>query len=318
MNMAEQQLLAHKELRGKLQTHISMARHTSWRVGGLADRFYAPADIEDLAQFLRSLPSDEAIYFIGLGSNTLVRDGGVRGTVILTHPALSALRLENETQSESGELALTVYCEAGVASPKLARFTARHGLCGAEFLVGIPGTLGGALAMNTGCFGHETWGMVHRVLVVGRDGKVMQRNREDYEVGYRSVTLKGNQNTPALTEWFLAAWIRLDRGDAKRGKQTIDVLLKQRGETQPLDRPNAGSVFRNPKSDFAARLIEQCGFKGLRVGGAEISQKHANFIVNTGTAMAADIEALIQQVQQGVKDLCGVDLEAEVRIIGEP
>ena len=243
----------------------------------------------------------------GLGSNLLVRDGGLRGTVIFTHWALRALRLAAPGR---------VCADAGVASPKVARFAAVNELAGAEFLAGIPGTVGGALAMNAGCYGGETWNIVESVTTIDRGGKVRTRTPGDYEVGYRHVQLKDG-HPHSSDEWFVGATFTLPRGSAAESRAKITELLKQRIATQPLGEPNAGSVFRNPKGNYAARLIEACGLKGRAIGGAEISRKHANFIVNLGNARAADIEALIQLAERGVQEKFGIALEREVRIVGE-
>ena len=158
MDMTELERIAERGLGGEFRRNEPMRKHTSWRVGGPADRAYFPRDLQDLARFIKTIPRDEPIYVVGLGSNLLVRDGGLRGTVVFTHGALDGIRLE---ENDAGELLL--YAEAGVASPKVARFAATHGLTGAEFLAGIPGTVGGALAMNAGCYGVETWDIVDSV-----------------------------------------------------------------------------------------------------------------------------------------------------------
>ena len=316
MDMAEQRHLAAAPA-GELRRDEPMHKHTSWRAGGPAQRAYMPRDLLDLAAFLRGLPADEPVHPVGLGSNLLVRDGGVRGTVLFTHGALKEVRLEPGPDG-----APLVYAQAGVASPKVARFAATHDLRGAEFLTGIPGTVGGALAMNAGCYGSETWEIVDSVLVVTRAGELKRRTPAEYEIGYRHVRLRPDASQSRITnhesqECFAAAWLRLARGDGEEGRRVIRELLQRRIASQPLDQPNAGSVFRNPPGDYAARLIESCGLKGHRIGGAMVSPKHANFIVNTGTASAADIEALIELVQQTVQARCGVLFEREVRIIGE-
>ena len=288
-------------LRGQLLVNEPMSRHTSWRVGGPADRFYIPADLDDLAIFLKSLPPQEAVHWVGLGSNLLVRDGGVRGTVIVTSGALNILRvLPNGA----------VRAEAGVPSAKVARFSADQGLTGAEFLAGIPGTIGGALAMNAGAFGGETWKIVEAVETIDRQGERRQRLPADYRIGYRSV--RGPRN-----EWYVAAHFRLHSGETARGKSLIKTLLAKRGATQPTQLPNAGSVFKNPPNDHAARLIEASGLKGACEGKACVSELHANFIVNQGGATAGDIEHLISRIKGTVENLHGVTLETEVRVIGE-
>ena len=288
--------------RGRLLLHEPMAKHTSWRAGGPADCVFVPADIEDLALFLRSLPAGQPVHWVGLGSNLLVRDGGIRGTVIVTSGALVGLRMTSEME---------VRVEAGVASAKVARFTVAHGLTGAQFLCGIPGTIGGALAMNAGAFGGETWDIVDAVETIDRHGQLRMREPADYGIGYRRV--EGPQG-----EWFVAAHLRLRKGDIADGKARIRSLLARRGQTQPVQMPNAGSIFKNPPGDHAARLIEASGLKGLYEGDACVSDVHANFIINRGKAKAADIERLIGKVRERVERAQGVTLELEVRIVGEP
>jgi UDP-N-acetylmuramate dehydrogenase len=303
MNMSEPQQFVNCTLRGEFRYNEPMSKHSSWRAGGSADRLYRPADLADLQVFLRGLPVDEPLYAVGLGSNLLVRDGGVRGTVLLLHGALNGLRMEWDGR---------IYAEAGVPGAKLARFVANQNLSGAAFFAGIPGTVGGMLAMNAGCYGSETWQKVQRVLVVNRYGELLQRGAEDYEIGYRHVVVRAIQE-----EWFVAAWMNFASGNGDAARQEIKALLNKRIATQPLNLPNAGSVFRNPPDDHAARLIERCGLKGKQIGGAQVSEKHANFIVNVGGATAADIENLIGQVRDVVAAQTGVDLHPEVRIIGE-
>ena len=323
--MTEPQHFVNPALRGTLRQQVDMSKHTSWRAGGTAERMFQPADLDDLLVFLRGLPADEPLYAVGLGSNLLVRDGGLRGTVLLLHGTLSGLHLEMDG---------SIYAEAGVPGAKLARFAALHNLQGAEFFAGIPGSLGGMLAMNAGCYGSETWEKVLRVQTVDRHGEVHIRTPADYEIGYRHVSRSKVQDTrykaqdsslascalplvPESSEFFIAAWLQFPRGDGESARQGIKALLSKRIATQPLNLPNAGSVFRNPPGDHAARLIEQCGLKGKRIGGAQVSEKHANFIANTGAATAADIESLINEVQTEVQQQTGIKLHPEVRIVGE-
>ncbi len=297
MMAAQQQ----QPLRGTLLHNEPMARHTSWRVGGPADNYYQPADIADLALFLSRLPDDEPLFWLGLGSNLLVRDGGIRGSVIATSGMLNEMtRIDDEH----------VRVESGVSCAKVARFCAREGLAGAEFLCGIPGTMGGALAMNAGCFGGETWRLVESVETLDRTGKLHIRNADEFAVTYRHVT--GPEG-----EWFVAATLKLEKGDAQGLLEANKKLLEKRAASQPTQQPNAGSVFRNPEGEFAARLIESAGLKGRTVGNAQVSEKHANFIVNLGGATAADIEALIEQVKGEVTQQHGVELQREVHIVGE-
>jgi UDP-N-acetylmuramate dehydrogenase len=318
MNMVETGDLAAAGLRGELKRREPMAHHVSWRAGGAARTAYFPADLDDLIAFLRSLPAAEPVLMTGLGSNLLVRDGGLRGTVIFTQRALRVVRLDH-----LGVLGGGIYAEAGAASPKVARYAALNELVGAEFLTGIPGTVGGALAMNAGCYGGETWNIVAHVHTVDRAGKRWVRTPEEYAIDYRHVQLKAEggrrkaEGPHPSEEWFLAAVFNLKRGSGAESRAKITELLKRRIAAQPLNEPNAGSVFRNPQGDYAARLIEACGLKGHAIGGAMISDKHANFIVNRGTARGADIEALILLAERSVTEKFGIALEREVRIVGD-
>jgi UDP-N-acetylmuramate dehydrogenase len=277
-----------------------MAGYTSWRVGGPAQCFYRPADADDLIAFLNSLARDEPLFWLGLGSNLLIRDGGFPGTVIATAGALNRIERRGDT---------TVWVEAGVPCAKLAKFCAREGLRGSEFLAGIPGTVGGALAMNAGAFGGEIWELVTAVEAASMGGKRSWRLPQEYQVSYREV------HRPRQ-EWFLAAELRLTRGDREVAQQQIRELLRRRNSSQPVQQPCAGSVFRNPINDNAGRLIESCGLKGVSIGGAQISEKHANFIVNKSNASAADIEHLIQWIIEVVEQEKGVTLVPEVHIVG--
>jgi len=277
-----------------------MSRHLSWRAGGNAKCYFTPADIEDLSTLLASLPDDEAILWLGLGSNTLVRDGGFDGTVIALQ------RIMNELERLADD---RVYAGAGVTASKLARFCAKQDLVGAEFFAGIPGLVGGALAMNAGAFGGETWRRVVSVETIDRKGNRHKRNADEYRVGYRRVT------GPA-DEWFTAATFQFEQGDGSGASAGIKQLLARRAETQPMGAASCGSVFINPENDHAARLIEASGLKGHRIGGAVVSEKHANFILYDNNASADDIESLIRYVQQTVLDRQGVELQTEVRIVG--
>ena len=325
MNMNEPNRFVAATLRGKLSFDEPMRRHTSWRAGGVAARMYQPADLDDLRVFLNCQRQGERLVAVGLGSNLLVRDGGIDGTVLLLHGALNELSLQPDNK---------VYVQAGVPGAKLARFAALHNFAGAEFFAGIPGTVGGMLAMNAGCYGSEIWQHVVKVQVITRDGQLITRTPEEYEIGYRRVARKQEAGcrmqdaaactgltesriqNPESSEIFVGAWLSFEQGDGEAARQKIKALLSKRISSQPLNLPNAGSVFRNPPGDYAARLIEMCGLKGLRIGGAEVSEKHANFIVNVGDATAADIEALIQSVRNTVASETGVQLHPEVKIIG--
>jgi UDP-N-acetylmuramate dehydrogenase len=286
---------------GKLRYDEPMAAHSSWHAGGSARYFYQPESIDDLCAFLSELDTDEQLLWLGLGSNLLVRDGGFPGTVIYTFGALSMTEWLADDILRAG---------CGVTCSKVARMTAKAGFTGVEFLAGIPGTVGGALAMNAGAFGGETWSHVEAVETVDRQGVLHTRHPEDYRIGYRTVAGPAN-------EWFVAAHLRLVQGDGQAAQENIRELLAHRNATQPTQQYSCGSVFRNPPGDHAARLIESAGLKGTAVGGAQVSEKHANFIINTGSATAADIETLINQVQGTVEQLYSIRLEPEVRIAGD-
>jgi UDP-N-acetylmuramate dehydrogenase len=285
---------------GEYRENEAMSRHTSWRVGGPAEIFYRPAGIDDLSSFLRGLDAATPVFWLGLGSNLLVRDGGIRGVVIAAAGVFRDLEQVAERQ-----------VRAGVSLPctQLARQCVRWGLGPSEFFAGIPGTVGGALAMNAGAHGGETWERVRKVTTIDRRGGIHERTPGDFQIGYRSVT-------GAPDEWFLEALFEFDAG-VTASQETLQQMLARRKATQPLGLPSCGSVFRNPPGDHAARLIEASGLKGFRLGGAEVSAKHANFIINRDNATAADIEALIAHVKQTVFETHGVELVHEVRMVGE-
>lgn len=279
----------------------SMSRHTSWRAGGNAKQYVQPGSLSELAEFIATLPEDEEIVFLGLGSNTLIRDGGFDGTVIATQAVMSQLEMIDDT---------TVYVGAGVAGAKLARFCSKHGLVGAEFFAGIPGLVGGALAMNAGAFGGETWPLVVAVETLNRKGEITKRLAGEFKYSYRHV--EGPKD-----EWFVSATLKLVRKDQQDNTVDIKQLLAKRAVSQPTGVASCGSVFRNPEGYYAAQLIEQCGLKGKRIGGAVVSEKHANFIINDDNATAADIESLLKLVQATVKSETGILLQTEVKIIGD-
>jgi UDP-N-acetylmuramate dehydrogenase len=281
--------------------HEPLRKHTSWRVGGPADLFYAPASIAELKGILTELPAATPVHWLGLGSNLLVRDGGIRGAVIATGSLPRELDKLDDRR---------VRASAGLACMLLAKRCVRWQLGPAAFFAGIPGTVGGALAMNAGAFGGETWRHVESVTTIDRRGEIHERPRAEFEIAYRTV--RGPAN-----EWFLGATFRFDH-DESSSMDAIKDMLARRNAAQPLGIPSCGSVFRNPDGDFAGRLIEEAGQKGRRIGGAMVSDKHANFILNMGDATAADIEALIAEVRAAVARTSGVELELEVRVIGEP
>ncbi len=290
----------HPELQGELRENEPMSRHTSWRVGGSADLFFVPASVEDLSQFLRELAIDTPIFWHGVGSNLLVRDGGIRGVVISASKILKDLDRVEHYRVKAG---------SGVSCTQLARQCVRWTLGPSEFFAGIPGTVGGALAMNAGAHGGETWERVESVRTIDRAGDIHHRAPSEYSIAYRSVTGPSD-------EWFIEAIFRFDP-EAVASKETLDAMLERRKTTQPLGLPSCGSVFRNPPGDHAARLIQEAELKGHRIGGAEVSAKHANFIINADNATATDVEELIEHVRHAVIERHGVELVHEVRIVGE-
>ena len=294
-------LMKRELAKGRLLENIDLKPFTSWHIGGSAEHFYWPEQLDDLVTFIKTIPAHEAITWLGLGSNTLVSDQGVAGTVIITQGALKSLSLLEDN---------IVKAEAGVSCAQVARFAARNNLVNGEFLAGIPGTVGGALYMNAGAFGGETWNHVAYVEILTRKGAIIRRPREAFHYGYRFI------EGLASNEWFSAAYFKFNSGDGAAGLEQIKKLLTQRGETQPTGEPSCGSVFRNPPGNFAAKLIEACGLKGFRIGGAEISPKHANFIINMGDASAKDVLNLVSHTQKIVTEKFGLTLLPEMKFIG--
>lgn len=330
------------QLRGQLRFNECMMPYTSWHLGGPAERYYAPHDIDDLALFLQSLPEDEPLTWIGLGSNVLISDAGLKGTVIHTlnmnfnsPKIISSANLDacsntniNTNKNISINASLNsnadinpdinanitkglVRAEVNIPSAKLAKFCAKNGLVGGEFFAGIPGTIGGALAMNAGAFGGETWSKVVSVEVINRRGEITTRTPNDYDIGYRLLKPKNIRE-----EWFVAAMFRFEPGNAEQGLEHIKELLRKRNATQPIGVFSCGSVFKNPPGDYAARLIESCQLKGFAIGEAQVSTKHANFIINSGTAKSSDVYQLIQHIIATVYEKHKITLEPEVRILG--
>jgi UDP-N-acetylmuramate dehydrogenase len=305
-------IFASNSLGGRLLKDASLAEYTSWRTGGRAEYIYVPENLAHLQRFLSQLPATVPLTWLGLGSNTLVRDGGVEGVVIITQGALNTLTpiAESSSLPSTARAGTLIRAEAGVASAQLARYTARAAAAGLEFMAGIPGTVGGALAMNAGCFGGETWNFVHAVETINRRGDITLRPLQDFHVTYRHVVRPAD-------EWFVAGHFLLPPGDKQKSLEDIRVLLERRSNTQPTGTANCGSVFRNPPGDHAGRLIEECGLKGKMLGGACVSQKHANFIINEHNASAVDIENLITEVRSVVEQKTGIQLITEVHIIGK-
>ena len=288
-------------LKGELAFNHALAKYTSWHVGGPADLFFRPQNRADLLNFLQQLPAEVPLTWLGLGSNTLIRDGGIRGAVVLT---LNRLQCMEEREQQR------VFVESGVPCAKLAKFCAKNGYEDGAFFCGIPGTVGGALFMNAGAFGGETWPHVLYVTTVDRFGQCYEREVSSFNYGYRHITNLGGQ-------YFLDATQQFTAGDAVAAKQKIKDLLQQRGQTQPIGAFSCGSTFTNPTNDHAGRLIEAVGLKGYRLGGAVVSTKHANFLVNEGGATSHDMEALTRLIQDTVFEQYGVKLTPEYCVLGE-
>ncbi|MEQ1638106.1 MAG: UDP-N-acetylmuramate dehydrogenase [Methylococcales bacterium] len=293
------QVILNGNVAGELLSNESLADYTSWRVGGAAEELFIPEDKPGLCAFIAQLAGSKALFWMGFGSNLLVSDSGIAGMVINTRGRLKQIALHDDL----------VYVEAGVPCPHVARFCAEQGLVGAEFLAGIPGTMGGALKMNAGAFGGSTWDLIHSVETIDNLGVVRNRQAQEFKAHYRRIEGLG-------AEWFLAATLKLPQGDRQQSQEKIRQLLAKRAQSQPTNQPSCGSVFKNPEGDYAARLIEASGLKGYRIGGACVSEKHANFIVNLGDATAADIEALIETIQQRVEVKYGIKLQTEVCRVG--
>ena len=282
--------------------NVELKNFNSWKVGGKAEQLLICDDKNTLASYIKNKKIKAPITFVGLGSNLLIRDGGIKGTVVVMHGGLSKINRDNDL----------IYSEAGVSCSKLSKFTAKEGRSDSAFFAGIPGTVGGALAMNSGCYGYETWDFVQKVLMINLNGDQIVRNKLEFEINYRQVKSINKE------ESFLAAWFQFPEGNKIEAENKIKELLVHRKNTQPLNWPTAGSTFRNPKDKFAAKLIEDCGLKGYQIGGAQVSEKHSNFIINLGNATALDIENLIDYIQEVVLKNKKVHLQREIKIIGEP
>lgn len=279
-----------------------MSQHTSVRVGGKADALAYPSSLEEVTSLLSYLRQKKLPYFsLGAGSNLIVRDKGIRGVVLCMTGGFSNLRLEEP---------MILYVEAGVGLPRLIEFSAEKGLSGLEALVGIPGNVGGALVMNAGTRDGEIGQSVLSVTFVSPDGKIMTWEREKIRFAYRESHFPRG----AI---LLSTRLKLIPSTSEAVREKAEKLRAKRIETQPLNVPNLGSVFKNPPKGFAARLIEETGLKDVRVGGARVSSKHANFIVNEGKATARDLLALVGLIKDKVKEKFGVSLELEAQVVGE-
>ena len=278
-----------------------MSRYTTFRVGGPADVLFLPASVEELRTALAAAKAEGVpVCLIGNGSNLIVRDGGIRGLVIALGEPFSELRVEGQQ----------VWAQAGARLSAVAAAAQRAGLAGLEFASGIPGTLGGGCAMNAGAYGGELKGVLVWADVL-LDGELRRLSRDEMEMGYRS-TMPLRRGAIVLSACF-----ELRQDDPEAIQERMRDLANRRREKQPLNLPSAGSTFKRPEGHFAGALIEQCGLKGCRIGGAQVSEKHAGFIVNVGDATAADILQLIAHVQAVVQAQTGVHLETEVRVLGE-
>jgi len=292
--------------KGEIRRAVPMSEHTSFRVGGKVDYLALPEGPEDLQRILewcrqQGIPT----FILGNGTNLLVRDGGIRGMAISLSRGF--LRVEEAERGPEGGLVLA---EAGQSLGKLVEFSWKKGLAGLEFAAGIPGSVGGALYMNAGAFRREIKDVLDSVRLLGPDGIVSERRKEEWKFDYRSMGLEKG-------EVILGGKFRLSAEDGQTVKRRIDEIIQQRRSKQPYDLPSAGSVFKNPPQVAAGKLIEEAGLKGYRIGDAQISEKHANFIVNRGRARAQDILALVELARKKVQQEKGVWLETEIQIIGE-
>ena len=285
-----------------IYSDVSMKKYNSWRVGGFAEHYVEVSSEAALQKIFSINKVKKPITVIGVGSNLLIRDGGIKGTVINLSRGLKSIFLDQHL----------IFAECGGSCSSLARFSAKNNKKNCAFLAGIPGSVGGALAMNAGCYGGEIWQFVSKVKIMNHEGDINIKDKQSFEIGYRSVKKKED-------EIFIGAWFDFPskENDDENEEQKIDDLLKLRRISQPLNWPTAGSTFRNPEKNFAAKLIEEVGLKGYQIGDARISNKHANFIENIGDATAKDIEQLIYLAQEKVEELKKIRLQLEVKIIGE-
>ncbi len=289
----------HSMFSGKVLIDEPLSSHTWLKIGGPADLFLVPASKEDVIHAVQYCLEEGMPYTIlGSGSNVLVGDDGIRGAVIAIHKTLDYMTVDGDT----------VRAGAGVNVPKFVMDLLKEGFTGMEGLGGIPGSLGGAIIMNAGAYGTEIFEFVTDVELI-RSGEAVTLNRDQIFYTYRGTDL--------TKDIILEVGFKFDRGDVEAAKERRKVLLAKRKDSQPLDRPNAGSIFKNPQGDYAGRLIEASGLKGTRVGDAVVSEKHANFLVNDGNATARDLMSLIELVRGRVRHDHGVELELEVKLLGE-
>jgi UDP-N-acetylmuramate dehydrogenase len=283
---------------GRVEQNFPLKALNTWKVGGIAETVFWPESEEELLRIgLQARKEKLAIRLFGRGSNILFPDEGLSGITIIS-TALDKITWNQER----------VQVGAGYPLARLSQEAGKRGMTGLEFARGIPGTVGGAIVMNAGAHGGEIQDVLEQVKILTREGKIEILSKEDIEFGYRECSLRGKA-------WILEAILRLKYGDIEKIQSVMQANLAKRKSAQPLDLPNAGSVFRNPPGDSAGRLIEQAGWKGKGIGGAQVSTKHANFIVNTGCATAQDVLSLIQEIQDDVYQKYGVELKTEIQYI---
>jgi len=296
-------------LRGEIKRNEPLSRHTSFGIGGPADMLVYPADRDDLINLFKEVKRQGLPYFIlGSGTNLLVRDGGFRGVAVGLQ-RMNGVTIEREYRSIGGAFAV-VRVEAGATLAKLISFTLDEGLTGMEFAAGIPGTVGGAICMNAGTAAGEIGDVIQSVTMLSSQGEIISRGRDEMGFGYRTSSIPDGH-------CIIEASIVLRRDDKGKIQARVKELLDKRNRRQPLGLPNAGSIFKNPYEESAGRLIESARLKGKAIGGAQVSEKHANFVVNRGNATAADVLALMDLVTKTVLEVCGIRLEPEIKIIGE-
>ena len=288
-----------KKVKGNLRKDISLKEYNTWKVGGKAEYFFEPDDLEDLKIFL-NLTLDEKVTFLGNGSNVLIRDSGIKGYVVCLKKSLNNFHIDGKNK---------FIFEAGLSCMKIAQISAKENFTGLEFLCGVPGTLGGALKMNAGCYGGNIWDNVFEVTLINKKGDLVKRTKDDFKIGYRNVELDENN-------FFVSASFNLKKNKMNNSQNIIKDFLKDRRSNQPTGLPSCGSVFKNPKNLYAAKIVDSLGLKGHRIGGAYVSEKHANFIITEKSAKSEDIEKLISFIQKKVFEDKKISLETEVKFIG--
>ena len=288
-----------KNLKGRLRKNISLKKYNTWKVGGNAEYFYEPYDLDDLKIFLK-LVKNEHVTFLGNGSNVLIRDSGIKGFVVCLKNSLN-----NFYRGNDGIFTF----EAGLSCMKIAQISANQSFSGLEFLCGIPGTLGGALRMNAGCYGENIWKSVDSVVLINRSGNLKNRRKEEFNIDYRNVDLDDGN-------FFVSASFNLKKNRLNDSSDKIKELLKNRRISQPTGLPSCGSVFKNPDNDSAGKILDSLGLKGYRIGGAYVSKKHANFIITEKSAKSGDVEELINFIKHKVLKEKKILLETEVKFIG--